>query len=47
MISIENESMKTIKGGGINWSLVAGIGAFTSFLVGLIDGLMNPQKCNS
>ena len=47
MTNITNEQLKEIKGGGINWSLMAGIGAFASFVIGIIDGLMNPKKCNN
>ena len=42
-----NEQLKEIKGGGINWGIWAGIGAAASFIVGIIDGLMNPKKCNN
>lgn len=44
---IKNENLKTIKGGGINWSLMAGISAISSFIIGVIDGLINPKKCNN
>jgi hypothetical protein len=37
MKRINNEHLKEIKGGGVNWSLMAGIGALASFLVGVID----------
>lgn len=47
MESLTNEKMKNIKGGEINWGLVAGIGAFASFLFGVIDGFINPKKCNN
>ena len=47
MNKMTNEEMKNIKGGGINWTLMAGIGAFASFLVGIIDGMINPKKCNN
>lgn len=46
MNKINNEQMKEIKGGAVNWSLMAGIGAVASFLIGVIDGLINPKKCN-
>ena len=42
-----NNELKEIKGGGVNWGLMAGIGAVASFLIGVIDGLINPKKCNS
>ena len=47
MKKINNEQLKGVKGGGVNWSLVAGIGAVASFLIGVIDGLINPKKCNN
>lgn len=47
MNRINNEKLRDVKGGGVNWSLVAGIGAVASFLVGLIDGFINPKKCNN
>lgn len=47
MSNIKNEELKEIKGGAINWGLMAGIGAVASFLIGIIDGVMNPKKCNS
>ena len=42
-----NDQLKKIKGGAINLKLMAGIGAIASFLIGVIDGLMNPKKCNN
>ena len=47
MKSMKQEELKQVKGGGVNWSLMAGIGAVVSFFVGVIDGLINPKKCNS
>ena len=47
MNKMTNDEMKNVKGGGINWTLMAGIGAFASFLVGIIDGMINPKKCNN
>lgn len=46
MKNISNDELREVKGGGINWSMVAGFGAVASFLIGVIDGLMNPKKCN-
>ena len=45
--SMTNEEMKKVKGGSINWGMLAGIGAFTSFVIGLVDGWINPKKCNN
>ena len=47
MNKLNNDTLKKVKGGGVNWSLVAGIGAAASFLIGIIDGLINPKKCNN
>lgn len=47
MERIRNEELKKVKGGGVNWSLMAGLGAIASFFIGVIDGLVNPKKCNS
>ena len=42
-----NDQLKKIKGGAINLKLVAGISAVASFLIGVIDGIINPKKCNN
>ena len=46
MKNLKEEQMKKVKGGAINWGLMTGFGAVASFLIGIIDGLMNPQRCN-
>ena len=46
MKSLTDNEMKKIDGGGINIGLMVGIGAGVSFLIGLIDGLIRPLKCN-
>lgn len=47
MKKVDDKELRQIKGGGINWSLIAGIGTVASFLIGVIDGLINPKKCNN
>ena len=47
MKEIDNQKLKKVNGGGINLGLVGGIGALASFLIGVIDGLINPKKCNN
>ena len=32
--------------GGINYSLLAAIGAIGVFIAGVIDGILRPLKCN-
>ena len=46
MHKINNEKLKQIKGGTIHWGIVASIGAAVSFIMGIIDGWSNPQRCN-
>lgn len=47
MIKVEKEELMEVKGGGVNLGLMAGVGAFLSFVIGVIDGLINPKKCNN
>lgn len=44
---IDNQKLKEINGGGLNLTLAATWSAALSFIVGLIDGLINPKKCNN
>jgi len=44
---MDNQNLKNIKGGAMNLTLAATWGAALSFLVGLIDGFINPKKCNN
>ena len=46
MKKIEDKELYEINGGGINWGIIAALGAFASFAVGFIDGYINPKKCN-
>ena len=43
---LNNEEMINVKGGALRAGLKALIGGAVVFLIGLIDGLINPQKCN-
>ena len=45
MKNLNNEEMLVVKGGASKW--VWGIiGGIIVFAIGLIDGLVNPKKCN-
>lgn len=46
MKKLTNEEMYQINGGAVKWGVIAGIGAFASFIIGIIDGWTNPKKCN-
>ena len=47
MKKIKEKELHEIKGGSINWGMIAGIGAIASFLIGVIDSFINPKKCNN
>lgn len=46
MKKLNNEEMMIIKGGAISWKIATVIGGAIVFLIGLVDGLINPRKCN-
>ncbi len=46
MRKLSNEEMKKIEG-GVNWLVVTIATGAISFLIGVIDGIVNPKKCNS
>lgn len=46
MRKLSNEEMKKIEG-GVNWLVVTIATGAISFLIGVVDGLVNPKKCNS
>jgi len=46
-MKLNNEEMLKVTGGGISSKLIWGIvGSAIVFIVGLIDGIVNPKKCN-
>lgn len=47
MKELNLNEMKEIQGGGVNWTVLAGIGAFISLIAGIVDGYINPKKCNN
>lgn len=47
MKKINKEEMKNVNGGAVKWGLIVGVGAFASFVLGVFDGWVNPQKCHS
>ena len=42
---LKNEELLEVKG-GVNWTLIGIGGAVISFIIGVIDGLTRPLKCN-
>lgn len=46
MNSLNDKELMSINGGGINIGAIVGIAAGITFLIGLIDGIIRPLKCN-
>lgn len=42
---LKKEELLKITGGEINVSIVAGISAAIAFLISVVDGFLNPNKC--
>jgi lactobin A/cerein 7B family class IIb bacteriocin len=43
---VREQEMQQIRGGAVKWGIIAGIGAFASFMIGVLDGWTNTKKCN-
>ena len=46
MKSLNDKELMSVSGGGVNISAIVGIAAGITFLIGIIDGLFRPLKCN-
>lgn len=46
MYELKKEELQKITGGGVGW-ITAGIIAGITFIVGIISGYTNPNKCNN
>ena len=46
MKNLNDKELMNIEGGAIKAGLVIGIAAGVTFLIGLIDGIFRPLKCN-
>ena len=46
MIEISNNELKQINGGSFNVGIAIAIAAGITFIVGVIDGIVRPLKCN-
>ena len=46
MKKIDEKELEQIHGGGFSWGIAAGIVAGITFIIGVIDGYANPNKCN-
>lgn len=44
---IEEKELNEVQGGGgVAWGIAAGVIAGITFIIGVINGYVNPQKCN-
>jgi len=46
MKNISDNELKCIDGGGISFGAIVGIATGITFLIGVIDGIVRPLKCN-
>lgn len=47
MNKLNNIEMYSVDGGAVKWGVVALIGGILTFVVGIVDGYTNPQKCHN
>ncbi|MBR3362799.1 MAG: class IIb bacteriocin, lactobin A/cerein 7B family [Bacilli bacterium] len=43
---LTKKELLEINGGAVNWTVVSIIGTAITFIAGIIDGYLNPIKCN-
>ena len=46
MRKLNNNELSEVVGGGISYGLGLILGAVATFIVGVIDGIFRPLKCN-
>lgn len=46
MKNLKDKELMCVEGGAVKLSVVFGIAAGVTFLIGVIDGLFRPLKCN-
>lgn len=46
MKKLTDDELKNISGGGLSAGVWVGLAAGITFLIGLIDGMVRPLKCN-
>ena len=45
-MKLGNEELLNVSGGGISIGALAGIGALITFIIGIVDGYIRPEKCS-
>ncbi len=43
---MNKEELLNVTGGGISMGTALGIGALITFIIGVVDGYLRPQKCS-
>lgn len=45
---LQERELENIKGGaiGLRYAILTGLAGLITLLIGVVDGYMNPQKCN-
>ncbi len=43
---LNEDELKTVRGGGIGFGIFAGIVGLGAFLIGVLDGIMRPLSCH-
>lgn len=46
MHDLKQNELREINGGSLSFTAYLGIGIAAAFLIGVLDGIVNPQKCN-
>ena len=46
MKNLNDKELMNVEGGAIKAGLIIGIAAGVTFIIGLIDGIIRPLKCN-
>ncbi len=46
-MNLSEKEMKSVTGGAVSWKVIAGICAAVAYLIGVVSGYTNPNKCNN
>ena len=46
-MELNKSEMETINGGAISWGTIGCIGGILAYLIGVLSGYTNPNRCNN
>ena len=46
-MELNKQEMNNITGGGISWGIVAGVAAAIVYVIGVLGGITNPNRCRN